>query len=157
MAIVGIHTRGVYVGNRIINEILESGLSESKKEIPFGTLDINLYRDDMDSASSLPKVRETDISFDVAGKKIVLVDDVIYTGRSIRAAMDALMDFGRPKSIQLAVLLDRGHRELPIEPNFTGKKFMASKDERIDVELEETDGRDSVVLKERAKKKVKNN
>ena len=149
LCIIGIQTRGVFVAKRIIKEIVDAGLSDEKKDIPFGIIDINLYRDDVDSLTALPLVRETEISFDIVGKKIVLVDDVIFTGRSIRAALDEIMDFGRPKCIELAVLVDRGNRELPIEPNFVGKKFMTSKDEFIDVELEEVDKQDRVVLLEK--------
>jgi pyrimidine operon attenuation protein/uracil phosphoribosyltransferase len=138
----------VFLGRRIINEILKAGLAEGAKEIPFGLLDITLYRDDVTTRTTPPPVRETDIPFDLTGKKIVLVDDVIFTGRSIRAALDELMDFGRPQNIQLAVLVDRGHRELPIEPNFVGKKFLTAREELIVVELEEVDGKDRVVLKE---------
>jgi len=149
LVIIGIQTRGVHLGRRILKEIIDAGLADGITNIPFGTLDINLYRDDVGTLSSPPQIRETEIAFDIVGKKIVLVDDVIFTGRSIRAALDELMDFGRPRNIQLAVLVDRGHRELPIEPNFTGKKFITSMDEFIDVELEESDGQDRVVLKEK--------
>ncbi|MHB9156259.1 MAG: bifunctional pyr operon transcriptional regulator/uracil phosphoribosyltransferase PyrR [Endomicrobiales bacterium] len=148
LAIVGIQTRGVFLGRRIIKEILKAGLAGSRKDIPFGILDITLYRDDVDSMASPRPLKETDIPFDLSGRKIVLVDDVIFTGRSIRAALDELMDFGRPQNIQLAVLVDRGHREIPIEPNFTGKKFLTAREELISVELEEVDGQDRVVLKE---------
>lgn len=151
LAIVGIRTRGVYIGQRIRTEIIQSDLAEGNRDIPFGLLDINLYRDDMDGIEKLPTVKETDISFDLENKKIILVDDVIFTGRSIRAALDELMDFGRPANIQLAVLVDRGNRELPIEPNFVGKKFPTAREEFIEVELEEIDGKDRVVLKEKTK------
>ena len=147
LAIVGVQTRGVYLGKRIISEIFKADLADGEKEIPFGFLDITLYRDDMSTMENPPQVKETDIPFDLTGKKIVVVDDVIFTGRSIRAALDELMDFGRPQNIQLAVLVDRGHRELPIEPNFVGKKFLTAREERIDVQLEEVDGKDAVVLK----------
>lgn len=148
LAIVGIQTRGVHIGRRIIAEILKAGLADGLTDIPFGMLDITLYRDDMDEMIEPPAVKETDIPFELTNRKIVLVDDVLFTGRSIRAALDELMDFGRPQNIQLAVLVDRGHRELPIEPNFTGKTFTTAREERIDVELEEVDGQDRVVLKE---------
>lgn len=147
LAIVGIQTRGVPLGKRIIKEILNSEKSEGIKEIPFGFLDITLYRDDVDSMAEVPLVKETDIPFDIVGKVIIIVDDVIFTGRSVRAALDELIDFGRPKSIQLAVLVDRGNRELPIEPNFAGIKVETSKDEIVGVELEEVDKSDQVVLK----------
>lgn len=149
LAVVGVQTRGVFLAKRVIKEILKAGLAGGKKEIPFGILDITLYRDD---AGGIPRpLKETDIPFDLTGKKIVVVDDVLFTGRSIRAALDELMDFGRPRNIQLAVLVDRGHRELPIEPNFVGKKFVTSREELISVELEEVDGADRVVLKEETK------
>lgn len=145
LAIVGVQTRGVFIAKRIIEEIKKSGIYKGG-EIPFGVIDITLYRDDVASMETPPQVKETDISFDLTGKQIVLVDDVLYTGRSIRAALDELMDFGRPENIQLAVLVDRGLRELPIEPNFTGKKMETSKKELISVEVEEIDGNDRVIL-----------
>jgi len=145
LAIVGVQTRGVFIAKRIIDELKNAG-GYKGGEIPLGVIDITLYRDDVSSMETPPQVKETDIPFDLTGKKIVLVDDVLYTGRSIRAALDELMDFGRPENIQLAVLVDRGLRELPIEPNFTGKKMDTSKRELISVELEEVDGADRVVL-----------
>lgn len=148
LAIVGIQTRGVPLAKRILDEIQGAGKEGAAAEIPFGTLGITLYRDDVGTLETPPALKETEISFDLTGKKIVLVDDVIYTGRTIRAALDELMDFGRPQSIQLAVVIDRGHRELPIEPNFVGKKFQTMKEELIEVELSEIDGQDRVVLKE---------
>jgi pyrimidine operon attenuation protein/uracil phosphoribosyltransferase len=148
LAIVGVQTRGVHLGRRIIQEIFKADLAEGAKEIPFGILDITLYRDDMSTMETPPHVKETDIPFDLTGRKIVVVDDVIFTGRSIRAALDELMDFGRPQNIQLAVLVDRGHRELPIEPNFTGKRFLTAREERIDVLLQEEAGTDGAVLQE---------
>jgi pyrimidine operon attenuation protein/uracil phosphoribosyltransferase len=149
LAVIGIQTRGVPIGRRIISEILKSQAGSEKEEITFGILDITLYRDDVDSMSSVPLVKETDIPFDIEGKVLVIVDDVIFTGRSIRAALDEIVDFGRPKNIQLAVLIDRGNRELPIEPNFVGKKIHTAKEERVEVEVEEVDKRDQVVLKEK--------
>ena len=148
LAIVGVQTRGVSIAKRIINEIIAAKLSDGETNIPFGVLDITLYRDDVDNMDTPPEIKETDIPFDLTGKKIIVVDDVLYTGRSIRAALDELMDFGRPENIQLAVLVDRGHRELPIQPNFTGKQFTTAMEERISVELEEVDGQDRVVLME---------
>ena len=148
LAIVGVQTRGVSLAKRMIEEVKSAGLAEGGQDIPFGVNDITLYRDDVDNMDSTPQIKETDIPFDLTGKKIIVVDDVLYTGRSIRAALDELMDFGRPENIQLAVLVDRGHRELPIEPNFTGKKFTTAKQEHISVELEEIDGQDRVVLME---------
>jgi len=151
LAIVGIQAQGVPLARRILEEIQHTCKEEGVADLPFGTLGITLYRDDVVTMDSPPELKETDLPFDLTGKKIILVDDVIYTGRTIRAAMDELMDNGRPQSIQLAVLVDRGHRELPIEPNFTGNKFQTSKDELIEVELAEIDGNDRVVLKEATK------
>ncbi len=132
LAIVGIYTCGVYVAKRI-HALIErqSGLS-----VPFGSLDINLYRDDWSLMSQNPIVKTTDISFDVDNTNLILVDDVIFTGRTIRAAMDAIMDYGRPTSIQLAALVDRGGRELPIQADFTGMHTTINKNERISVLLD---------------------
>lgn len=141
LAIVGIHTCGVYVAQRI-HRFISSQLSE---KIPFGSLDINLYRDDWSLMSQNPVVKTTEIAFDVAGTNLVLVDDVIFTGRTIRAAMDAIMDYGRPKTIQLAVLVDRGGRELPIQPDFTGMSTAILHNERIKVDLD-ADGMDGMVI-----------
>jgi pyrimidine operon attenuation protein/uracil phosphoribosyltransferase len=114
--------------------------------VPVGALDIGPYRDDLSYLQTPPSVRPNDIPDDIAGKRVVLVDDVIYTGRSIRAAMDALIDHGRPEHVQLAVLVDRGHRELPIRPDYIGKNVPTSRNEAIDVRLLEVDGRDEVVI-----------
>ncbi len=135
LAIVGIYTCGVYVAKRI-HAYIEQQIGQS---IPFGSLDINLYRDDWSLISQNPIVKTTDISFDVDNTNLVLVDDVIFTGRTIRAAMDAIMDYGRPTSIQLATLVDRGGRELPIQPDFTGMQTAILQDERITV-LMDADG-----------------
>ena len=116
------------------------------KSIPVGTLDIALYRDDINVRKEQPVVRRTEVNCDIDNKKVVLVDDVLFTGRSIRAAMDAIMDLGRPSAVQLAVLVDRGHRELPIKADFVGKNIPTSKDETVKVQLEEEGGEDSVVL-----------
>lgn len=141
LAIVGIHTCGVYVAQRIHAYIeQQTGLS-----VPFGSLDINLYRDDWSLISQNPIVRTTDIPFDVDNTNLVLVDDVIFTGRTIRAAMDAIMDYGRPTTIQLAALVDRGGRELPIQPDFTGIYTAILQDERITV-LMDADGPSSEVV-----------
>jgi len=113
-----------------------------------GVLDITLYRDDRDRQAAAPTVQRTEIPFPVVGRNIVLVDDVLYTGRTVRAALDALMDLGRPASIQLAVLVDRGHRELPIRPDYVGKNLPTSSRERVTVRLVETDGVDEVVIEE---------
>jgi len=144
LIIVGIQTRGVHLAKRIAREIE----TIEKKEVPVGSLDITLYRDDVDSIAHQPVVKETKIPFDITDKKVVLVDDVLFAGRTVRAALDELIDFGRPKIIKLAVLIDRGLRELPIQPDFVGKTYPTSKKELISVNLKEVDGEDSVVLKE---------
>ena len=141
LVLVGMHTRGVPLAQRIADAI---GEFESSRP-PVGSLDIGLYRDDIASGVR-PVVKPTDIPFDIDGQRIVLVDDVLYTGRSIRAAMDALMDFGRPREIRLAVLVDRGHRELPIRPDYVGKNIPTRADEEVDVRVRETDGFDRVDL-----------
>jgi len=142
LVLVGMQTRGVPIAERLAATIKSlEGIN-----VPVGSLDISLYRDDLSSLSLKPTVRRTDIPVDVTDKQIVLVDDVFYTGRSIRAAMDALMDLGRPQSIQLAVLVDRGHRELPIRADYVGKNIPTSKDEEIKVEIKEVDGEDKVVI-----------
>ncbi|MBN1823353.1 MAG: bifunctional pyr operon transcriptional regulator/uracil phosphoribosyltransferase PyrR [Endomicrobiales bacterium] len=148
IAVIGVQTRGVFIGRRLVSEMLK-GASPQGSEVPFGIVDITLYRDDVPNMETPPQVKETDISFDITGRKIILVDDVLYTGRSIRAALDELMDFGRPQNVQLAVLVDRGHRELPIEPNYVGLEYKTSESEIVEVKLEETDGEDKVVLKEK--------
>lgn len=145
LCLVGIRNRGVYIAQRIadcINKI-------ESKQVLTGALDITLYRDDLALASGQPLVRKTEIDFDINNKTLVLVDDVLYTGRTIRAALDALIDFGRPKTIQLAVLIDRGHRELPIRADFVGKNIPTSKKESVEVHLLEPDGRDEVVIMEK--------
>jgi len=138
---VGILTRGVPLAQRLANNIREL----EGTEVPVGVLDIGLYRDDIPLAAP-PQVHHTDIPGDITGKSVILVDDVLYTGRSIRAAMDALIDYGRPRSIQLAVLVDRGHRELPIRPDYVGKNVPTSRDEEVTVRVTEVDGRDEVAL-----------
>lgn len=142
MAIVGIHTCGVYVAQRIHSYIKQ----QNQKSVPFGSLDINLYRDDWSLMSQNPIVKTTDIAFDVDNTNLILVDDVIFTGRTIRAAMDAIMDYGRPTSIQLAALVDRGGRELPIQPDFTGMHATILPNERISVLLESDQGGGEVVI-----------
>ena len=140
--LVGMQTRGVPLAKRLattIQELEEIG-------IPVGSLDISLYRDDLSTLSLKPTVHRTDIPVDVADKQVVLVDDVFYTGRSIRAAMDALMDLGRPQSIQLAVLIDRGHRELPIRADYVGKNIPTSSNEEIKVYVKEVDDEDKVTI-----------
>ncbi|NTU71742.1 MAG: bifunctional pyr operon transcriptional regulator/uracil phosphoribosyltransferase PyrR [Coriobacteriia bacterium] len=144
LALVGIVTRGA-----VLAEILAAKIREIEgAEVSVGTLDISFYRDDLAMRLS-PEVHRTDIPFDVEGKDIILVDDVLFTGRTIRSAMDAIMDYGRPCSIQLAVLVDRGHRELPIRADFVGKNVPSSSRERVKVYFETTDGRDSVEILER--------
>ncbi len=142
LALVGIHTGGVYLADRI-QKIIKK---QEKIEVPLGTLDITLYRDDWSLASQSPVVKKTDINFTVDGYTLVLVDDVIFTGRTIRAAMDAIMDFGRPCFIQLAALIDRGGRELPIQPDFTGMEVKVNPNEHVDVLLKEYSGTNKVVL-----------
>lgn len=142
LVLVGMHTRGVPLANRLAANIEGfEGLN-----IPVGALDISLYRDDLSSLDLQPVVKNTDIPVNIDDKVIVLVDDVLYTGRSIRAAMDALIDLGRPHSIQLAVLVDRGHREIPIRADYVGKNIPSSRHEEIQVRLSESDGIDEVAL-----------
>ena len=140
LALIGIRTRGVFLARRLAQEIFKI----EKEEILVGTLDITLYRDDLSLVARQPLVLKTEIPFDVSQKKIVLVDDVLYTGRTIRAAMDAIVDLGRPQVIQLAVLIDRGHRELPIRADFIGKNIPTSKKEIVKVQLKEADKEDKV-------------
>ena len=137
LVLVGIHTRGVHLARRITRSIsdIEGG------DVPSAQLDISLYRDDLRDRT-IPPVKATNLPVDIQDKRIVLVDDVLFTGRTIRAAMDALLDFGRPEMIQLATLLDRGHRELPIRADFVGKNLPTSRNERVMVRLEEEDGFD---------------
>ena len=142
IVIVGIHTGGVFLADRI-HRIIEK---REKIRLPSGSLDITLYRDDWSRVSQNPIVKKTDISFEVEGKTLVMIDDVIYTGRTIRAALDAVMDFGRPSSIQLAVLIDRGERELPIQPDYSGMDLQVEPDQHIHVLLHENADVDKVVL-----------
>ncbi|TYP60009.1 bifunctional pyr operon transcriptional regulator/uracil phosphoribosyltransferase PyrR [Thermosediminibacter litoriperuensis] len=142
LVLVGIRRRGAPLAARLASKIREiEGV-----EVPVGVLDITLYRDDLSTLSQQPVVNKTEIPFEITGKKIVLVDDVIYTGRTARAALDALSDLGRARMIQLAVLIDRGHRELPIRPDYVGKNVPTSRDEVIKVKLEEVDGENCVVI-----------
>jgi len=142
LILVGMHTRGVPLAKRLATNI--ENLNEFK--IPVGALDISPHRDDRSPLNLPPIVHRTDIPANIDGKTLVLVDDVLYTGRSVRAAMDALIDLGRPQSIQLAVLIDRGHREMPIRPDYVGKNIPSSKHEEIQVKLVETDGIDEVAI-----------
>ncbi|HHX96730.1 MAG TPA: bifunctional pyr operon transcriptional regulator/uracil phosphoribosyltransferase PyrR [Clostridia bacterium] len=145
LLIVGIRRRGVPLAERLAEIIsqIEGTI------LPVGKLDITLYRDDLTVLSDQPIVRATEIPVEVKGKKIILVDDVLYTGRTIRAALDALIDLGRPKSIQLAVLIDRGHRELPIRADYIGKNVPTSRREAIEVLLKEIDGEERVLIVEK--------
>jgi len=145
LSIIGIRNRGAHLARRLADCI--KGIEHG--DIPVGALDITLYRDDLTLVASQPIVHKTEIDFDITDKNIILVDDVLYTGRTIRAALDALIDFGRPKSIQLAVLIDRGHRELPIRADYVGKNIPTSVNETVEVRLNEVDGRDEVVIVEK--------
>ncbi|MEX0801270.1 MAG: bifunctional pyr operon transcriptional regulator/uracil phosphoribosyltransferase PyrR [Dehalococcoidia bacterium] len=142
VVLVGMRTRGVPLAERLASAIQEF----EGRAVPVGALDIGLYRDDIPAMELRAQIKPTELPTDIAGKRVVLVDDVLYTGRSIRAALDALIDFGRPASIQLAVIVDRGHRELPIRPDYVGKNIPTAADEDVQVLLEETDGRDEVVV-----------
>ncbi len=144
LAIIGIKSRGIHLGKRLADRIG----SIEKKEIPFGQLDITPYRDDLDVRDASFPPKDTHVKFSVTGRKIVLVDDVLYTGRTIRAAMDAIMDLGRPAQIQLAVLVDRGHRELPVRADYVGKNVPTARKEIVSVYLEESDGADEVAIEE---------
>ncbi|MEH7441027.1 bifunctional pyr operon transcriptional regulator/uracil phosphoribosyltransferase PyrR [Bacillus sp. JJ1122] len=145
--LVGIRTRGIYIARRLADRIREI----EGAEMPVGELDITLYRDDLTKKTNdlEPEVRGSDIPVDIGNKKVILVDDVLYTGRTVRAAMDALIDIGRPATIQLAVLVDRGHRELPIRADFVGKNIPTSSSEKIVVELQEVDEEERVSIYEK--------
>ncbi len=142
LALIGIQTRGSDLAKRVADAI-ESIESE---RVPVGVLDITLYRDDLQTIAEQPVVNESDIPFDVQGKTIVLIDDVLYTGRTVRAALDEIIDFGRPKSVQLAVIVDRGHRELPIRADYVGKNVPTSETESVAVRMTEKDGADEVLI-----------
>jgi pyrimidine operon attenuation protein / uracil phosphoribosyltransferase len=154
LAVVGIHTRGAVLARRLCDLLAQL----SGGDVPLGTLDISFYRDDvavrgeawMLPAGKQPQVRGTELTFGIDGATIVLVDDVLYTGRTIRAAIDALFDYGRPRHIRLAVLVDRGHRDLPIRPDCVGKEIVTSPPERVNVRVAECDGTDEVVIVSRA-------
>jgi len=139
VAIVGIRSRGDEVAERVGELLKERGV-----EFDFGVLDISLYRDDLAHLHENPKLKSSEISFTIDEARVVLVDDVLFTGRTIRAAMDALTDYGRPRKIELAVLFDRGHRELPIEPNYVGEVMETDRMDRVHVKLKKTNGEDSV-------------
>ncbi|MDD3088585.1 MAG: bifunctional pyr operon transcriptional regulator/uracil phosphoribosyltransferase PyrR [Candidatus Omnitrophica bacterium] len=142
LAVIGIKTRGAVLAEKIAANIK----AIEKKEVPLGAIDITLYRDDLTEIAKQPLVHATEINFDITGKRIILVDDVLYTGRTVRCALDELIDFGRPACIQLAVLIDRGHRELPIRPDYVGKNIPTAKEEQVEVRLEGTDGEEEVVI-----------
>ena len=142
LVLIGIQRRGVPLAQRIAAGILE----HESVEVPVGALDITFYRDDLSLVAQQPVVKGTDLPFDLNGATVVLVDDVLYTGRTVRAAMDALVDFGRPQAIRLAVLVDRGHRELPIRADHVGKNVPTSREEIVQVQLEEIDGVDGVEI-----------
>ncbi len=144
LVLIGIRTRGVFLAQRLHKKLLEL----EAKEIPVGILDITLYRDDLSEIGPNPQVRETLIPFDLKGKVVILVDDVLFTGRTIRAALNALTDLGKPKVIRLAALVDRGHRELPIKADFVGKNIPTNFQDRITIKLKEVDDRDEAVISE---------
>jgi pyrimidine operon attenuation protein/uracil phosphoribosyltransferase len=145
LGIVGIRRRGVFLAQRL-GEMIQR---IEKTPVPVGTLDITLYRDDLSTVGSQPVVQEGDIGFPIAGKNIILTDDVLYTGRTARAALDALFRQGRPRQVQLCVLIDRGHRELPIEATFVGRKVQTTSQEIIEVKFKELDGEEKVLLVEK--------
>ena len=144
LALIGIRRRGVPLAQRLAALIEEI----EGKPVPVGILDITLYRDDLTLLAQQPVIHKTEVPFSIDNRKLVLVDDVLYTGRTVRAALDALIDLGRPQTIQLAVLVDRGHRELPIHADYTGRKVPTSKEEIITVKLVEVDGEDKTVIEE---------
>lgn len=145
LALVGIRSRGELLAWRLARLLAEF----TQVTVPVGALDITLYRDDLSLLSSNPVVHATEIPFDVTGRRLVIVDDVLFTGRTVRAAMDALADLGRPQTLELAVLVDRGHRELPIKADYVGKNMPTAREELVQVRLSESDGIDEVVIEER--------
>jgi pyrimidine operon attenuation protein / uracil phosphoribosyltransferase len=146
LVLIGIRRRGVAIAQRLSQKLHDiTGVP-----VPVGALDITLYRDDLSEIDAQPVLKKTEIPFSVKGKRIILCDDVLYTGRTIRAALDGIIDLGRPMSIQLAVLIDRGHRELPIQANYVGKAISTTADEQIEVFLEEDDHIDQVIVKKAA-------
>lgn len=146
LAFVGVYTRGVPLARRLAELVARI---EDRPVPPVGALDITLYRDDLSTVGPLPVVRRTELDFDVSERPVVLVDDVLFTGRTVRAALDAIMDMGRPARIQLAVLVDRGHRELPVRADFIGKNVPTSRREHVEVRVAEVDGEDRVAILER--------
>jgi pyrimidine operon attenuation protein/uracil phosphoribosyltransferase len=147
IALIGIRTRGVTFANRLKQRIK----SIEDSDVAIGALDITLYRDDLGAGLQKPQLKKTEIAFALEEKHVVLCDDVLFTGRTIRAAIDALMDFGRPASVQLAVLIDRGHRELPIRPDYVGKNIPTPKSKRVQVHLKEIDEEDKVIIQDPVK------
>jgi pyrimidine operon attenuation protein / uracil phosphoribosyltransferase len=142
LAIVGIHRRGAILARRLrtlLDDLLDA-------EVPLGDVDISFYRDDLSRRADAPVVNASHVDFDVDGRTVVIVDDVLYTGRTVRAAIEAIFDYGRPARVQLAVLADRGHRELPIRPDYVGKNLPTSRDERVNVRVQELDGDDQVTI-----------
>jgi pyrimidine operon attenuation protein/uracil phosphoribosyltransferase len=150
LSIVGIHRRGAFLARRLRDAV--SGLLDC--EIPLGDLDIGFYRDDVASRPDSPILHASHIDFDVTGRTVVVVDDVLYTGRTVRAAIEALFDYGRPQRVQLAVLVDRGHRELPLRPDYVGKNLPTSTSEHVHVRVVELDGRDEVAIAAAAEARV---
>lgn len=146
LLIVGIKRRGDSLGRKIARIIGEI----EKTEVPYGALDITFYRDDLQTIAHQPVVNQTELNHDVSNKTVVLVDDVLYTGRTVRAALDEILDFGRPKRVELAVLIDRGHRELPIKADYVGKNVPTSQKEIIGVRTQEEDGEEKVIIKEKS-------
>lgn len=151
IAVVGIRTRGEYLAQRIVKQIEEI----EKQAVPMGVVDITLYRDDIAHTAEQPLVRGTNLPFNLDKVAVILIDDVLYTGRTVRAALDAIIDFGRPLAVQLAVLCDRGHRELPIRADYVGKSIPTAKHELVEVCLSERDGFDAVYVREGRKGKPK--
>ncbi len=148
LVLIGMRTRGEFIARRLQKKIKEiEGV-----ELPLGVLDVTLYRDDFRTRLKQPQVSVSDITFDISEKDVILVDDVLYTGRTVRSALNALMDFGRPATIQLCILVDRGHRELPIRADFVGKNIPTSLNEEIKLKVEEYDGEDAIYLVEAEKK-----
>lgn len=144
LCFIGIRSRGLPLASRLAEKVMEI----EGKEVPFGVIDITFYRDDLGSIEEPPVVSHTDVNFDISGKTVILVDDVLFTGRTTRAAMDGIFDLGRPANIRLAVLIDRGHRELPIRPDYVGKNVPTSLKEIVSVLVDEIDGEDKVIIQE---------
>jgi pyrimidine operon attenuation protein/uracil phosphoribosyltransferase len=148
LVLMGMRTRGEFLAKRIFEKIKQI----DNIELPLGVLDVTLYRDDFRTSLKQPQVSVSDITFDINGKDVILIDDVLYTGRTVRSALNALMDFGRPDSIQLFILVDRGHRELPIRADYVGKNIPTSQHQEIKLKMEEVDGEDAIYLTEINKK-----